>query len=757
MKTLRAYIITRILFTIPMLFILITLVFFVVRIMPGDPVEAMLRPGVPQEYKDQIRHNLGLDRPLFFNWRGSRARSKTGPVFLSADPSADAARIMMIDQEMRLDVSGRQRNTGGDWLRVAVPEQFEGWVSPEQMRWMRQVNTEMVVLEEKLLPGGETWTSMPEAGPNVQAIWGLASGVLWFGGDDGVRRYSSTGWDVFTATTGSRIQAIWGDKPSEIWFGTDGDGLLRLRGSEWSRLTIGDGLPGDHIWAIWGQGSRTLWVGTDQGAALYNGRRWQTFTTADGLAGGAVRAIWGDGQGTVWLGAEGGLSRYDGQTWTTWTVADGLPANAVYALTGDAQGRVWVGTAGGPALWNGQNWTAWSEGDGPAGRAIQAIWVDADGLVWVGSEGGLSRYDGRSWSGNLGGPADGQVRTIYRDAAGALWIGTSAGLLKLDNRPWTRLRVPEGGMEGWAPADRFAITVNPFDSQYFNYLWALLRLDLGVSLAPTRGRPVIQDLQLKFPATLELAISSLLLTILIGVSTGAYAAHKRRSVADYGFRIFSIVIWAVPVFWLGILFQLVFGVYLSEWYETSAFALKWVRPVFGDLLPLPISGRIGIEMAPRTITGLYVLDSLLTGNWAALKHSLRYLLLPSLTLGLYLSGVFTRLTRSNMLDVLKADFITAARARGIKENVVVYQHALKNAFIPILTMMGLQFAALLAGAVLTETTFSWPGMGLFMWERISYRDFNSIQGSVVFFAVLVSLVSLIVDIIYAWIDPRIRY
>jgi peptide/nickel transport system permease protein len=154
---------------------------------------------------------------------------------------------------------------------------------------------------------------------------------------------------------------------------------------------------------------------------------------------------------------------------------------------------------------------------------------------------------------------------------------------------------------------------------------------------------------------------------------------------------------------------------------------------------------------------MHFLDSILTGNWEALASTIRYLILPSLTLGLYLSGVFTRLTRSNMLDVLREDYITAARARGIRERVVVYGHALKNAFIPILTMMGLQFAALLAGAVLTETTFSWPGMGLFMWERIGYRDFNSIQGSVVFFAVLVAAVSLLVDIIYAWIDPRIRY
>jgi peptide/nickel transport system permease protein len=241
------------------------------------------------------------------------------------------------------------------------------------------------------------------------------------------------------------------------------------------------------------------------------------------------------------------------------------------------------------------------------------------------------------------------------------------------------------------------------------------------------------------------------------VPVGAFAAHKRRSAADFGARIFSIVIWAVPVFWLGLMFQLYFGIYLGDWYETSSFAQQFVRPIFGDFLPLPISGRIATQMAPQTITGLFTVDSILTGNWPALGSSLRYMILPALTLGLYLSGVFVRLTRTNMLDVLQEDFITAARARGIKERVVVYRHALKNAFIPILTMMGLQFAALLAGAVLTETTFSWPGMGLFMWERIGYRDFNSIQGSVVFFALLVTAVSLIVDVIYAWIDPRIRY
>ena len=276
-------------------------------------------------------------------------------------------------------------------------------------------------------------------------------------------------------------------------------------------------------------------------------------------------------------------------------------------------------------------------------------------------------------------------------------------------------------------------------------------------MAPTKGRPVAEDIRLKFPATLELALAALTITMLIGVPLGAIAANRRRSVMDFSTRIFSIVIWAVPVFWLGLMFQLIFGVYLGEWYETSRFAQEYMQPIFRDFLPLPISGRIGTEMAPEKITGLMILDSILTLNRESFVSSLRHLILPAFTLGLYLSGVFIRLTRANLLDTLQEDYITAARARGVKERVVVYSHGLKNAFIPILTMMGLQFAALLAGALLTETTFSWPGMGLFMWERIGYRDFNSIQGSVIMFAILVAAVSLLVDIIYAWIDPRIRY
>ncbi len=261
-------------------------------------------------------------------------------------------------------------------------------------------------------------------------------------------------------------------------------------------------------------------------------------------------------------------------------------------------------------------------------------------------------------------------------------------------------------------------------------------VDMGTSISPVRGRPVAWDIAEKFPATLELAICSIIVTMLVGVSSGAYSAHKRRSVADYTFRIYSIAIWAMPVFWLGLMLQLILGVGLNL---------------------LPVYGRIDTGLDPERITGLYLVDSLVTLNLPSFMDALKHLILPSLTLGLYLSGIFTRLTRANMLGTLQQDFIIAARARGIPERVVVYKHALKNAFIPILTMIGLQFAALLAGAVLTETTFSWPGMGSFVVERIGYRDFASIQGAVVFFAFLVASVSLIVDIIYARLDPRIRY
>ena len=219
---------------------------------------------------------------------------------------------------------------------------------------------------------------------------------------------------------------------------------------------------------------------------------------------------------------------------------------------------------------------------------------------------------------------------------------------------------------------------------------------------------------------------------------GAYAASRRRTGRDFGIRLFGNVAYCIPVFWMGLMLQLVFGIWLNL---------------------LPIAGRTGPRVYASEFqkTGFYLLDTLIAGQWASFGDVAVHLLLPSLTLGIVLSGIFIRLTRANMLDTLKADYVLAARARGIPERRVVYGHALKNAFIPVLTMLGLQFAALLAGAILTETTFSWPGMGRLLVERIYLRDYPTIQGVIVMFAFFVSIVSLIVDLTYAVIDPRGRY
>lgn len=282
----------------------------------------------------------------------------------------------------------------------------------------------------------------------------------------------------------------------------------------------------------------------------------------------------------------------------------------------------------------------------------------------------------------------------------------------------------------------------PIEVQYFDYLLGLLRGDFGKSMQDFS--PVSQQIFSAFPATLELAICSTIIMILIGVVLGVQASRSYNSLPDHSIRVFGTASYAIPVFFLGEVMIMVFAIYFHLF---------------------PSGDRIYAGMTPTGLTigsvhfstGLYIIDSILEGNMEKLVMSLRYLFLPSLTLGTVLCGIFIRLTRGNMLETLQLDFVTAARARGLKETTVVYGYALRNAFLPILTMMGLQFAALLAGAVLTETTFSWPGLGRYLVDRISFRDYTAIQGVVVFFGLLVAMVSLAVDIIYAYLDPRIRF
>ena len=277
----------------------------------------------------------------------------------------------------------------------------------------------------------------------------------------------------------------------------------------------------------------------------------------------------------------------------------------------------------------------------------------------------------------------------------------------------------------------------PLIVQYGNFLWDMLRLDLGNAL--TQGeRPIRDELAERLPATIELAIPAIIITALVGIGSGAYAAKNRKKPADYGLRLFSIAIYSIPVFFLGLVFQIIFSVRLG-----------WL-PLYGRLDPI-------VQVTFNSPTNFYVIDSILTRNWLALRSALAHLVLPSVTLGLALSGVFVRLTRVNMIEILQADFITAGRARGLSERVLAYKHALRNTFIPILTLLGLQFAILMAGAVLTETTFSWPGMGRYLVERIQLRDYTAVQSTIAVFAIFVAVTSLIMDVLYAFIDPRIRY
>jgi peptide/nickel transport system permease protein len=276
----------------------------------------------------------------------------------------------------------------------------------------------------------------------------------------------------------------------------------------------------------------------------------------------------------------------------------------------------------------------------------------------------------------------------------------------------------------------------PMAVQYLDYLWQVCRLDLGDSMVFKQR--VTKAIGEKLPATIELTAFGILITLFLGVFLGAYAADKRRMVQDYVIRLYGIVVYCIPVYWMGLMLQLIFGIWLDI---------------------LPIAGRTGPRVFASTFekTGFYVLDTILVKDFSAFGDVLVHLILPAFTLGLVLSGIFVRLTRANMLDVLRADYIVAAEARGIRHRKIVYRHALKNAFIPILTMMGLQIALLMAGAVLTETTFSWPGMGRLLLERIYLRDYPTIQGVIIMIALIVAMASLIVDVIYAIVDPRVRY
>jgi peptide/nickel transport system permease protein len=294
-------------------------------------------------------------------------------------------------------------------------------------------------------------------------------------------------------------------------------------------------------------------------------------------------------------------------------------------------------------------------------------------------------------------------------------------------------RLPQEELEQRREAAGFD---KPILEQYFEYLGDVFTLDLGTTL--TDNRTVTSIITENGSATLELTLSAFLVTVVVGVSIGLLAGRFRDTPIDLGGRLFGIVIYAAPVFFLGFLAQLLFGSVLG-----------W----------LPTSGRASpvVEFELDKISHFYLVDALITANWSAFWDVLTHLILPAVTLGLVISGVLIRLVRVNLLQTMRGDYVEAARARGVSERRVVINHAFRNAMVPVVTIAGLQFALLLGGAVLTEETFNWPGIGSELIRYLDERDYIAVQGIITVFAVAVVIVSVLIDVINAFIDPRVRY
>jgi peptide/nickel transport system permease protein len=274
----------------------------------------------------------------------------------------------------------------------------------------------------------------------------------------------------------------------------------------------------------------------------------------------------------------------------------------------------------------------------------------------------------------------------------------------------------------------------PVVVQYWLYLKGAFQGDLGVSYYS--DTPVIKEIGARFPATIELAVAAIIFASLAGIFLGVIAAVKKNSVFDAAGMLIALVGVSIPIFWLGILLIMLFS---------------------GFLHLLPTGGRINVLLAPTKVTGFYLIDSVLQGNWAAFKDAFIHLILPALTLGMYSMAIITRMTRSSMLDTLGQDYVRTSRAKGISETKVVGKHALRNSLIPVTTVIGLQFGGLLGGALLTESVFSWPGIGKFTVDSILKSDFPMVQGIVLLVAVVFVLINLAADLMYAYLDPRIKY
>jgi dipeptide transport system permease protein len=273
----------------------------------------------------------------------------------------------------------------------------------------------------------------------------------------------------------------------------------------------------------------------------------------------------------------------------------------------------------------------------------------------------------------------------------------------------------------------------PLHLQYFSYVKNLLQGDLGTSLVSRE--PVLDEFLALFPATVELTLAALLLAIVVGMPAGMIAGLRRGSSVDHGVMGVAMTGYSMPIFWWGLIMIMFFSV-----------GLGWT----------PVSGRIAIEYDIPVRTGFLLIDSILSGEEGAFLSACRHLILPVIVLGTVPMAVIARMTRSSMLEVLREDYIRTARAKGLAPTRVVVVHALRNALVPVITVIGLQVGSLLAGAVLTETIFSWPGIGKWLIDSIGRRDYPVVQTGILVSAMIFVVVNLVVDLLYGLVNPRIR-
>ncbi len=274
----------------------------------------------------------------------------------------------------------------------------------------------------------------------------------------------------------------------------------------------------------------------------------------------------------------------------------------------------------------------------------------------------------------------------------------------------------------------------PIYEQYAIYIGNVLQGDLGKSIVTKR--PVLSEFLTLFPATIELSICAMFIAVLIGLPAGILAGVRRGRFADYFVMGSSLTGFSMPIFWWGLLLIILFSV-----------TLHWT----------PVSGRIALTYFFEPVTGFMTIDSLLSGQKGAFTSAVRYLILPSIVLGTVPLAIIARMTRSSMLEVLSEDYVRTARAKGLSPLRVVNMHALRNALIPVVTVIGLQVGTLMGGAILTETIFAWPGVGKWLVDSVGRRDFPAVQGGVLLIAIMIMLVNLTVDLLYGLINPRIRH